>query len=45
MYLDPSADGVHRLIDRNLTGPVVMLNLLRFRPWADDSADPNGTVT
>ena len=41
MYLDPSDEGIHRLIERNLTGPVVMLNLLRFRPSADYSADPH----
>ena len=41
MYLDPSDEGIHRLIERNLTGPVVMLNLLRFRPSADYAADPH----
>jgi hypothetical protein len=41
MYLDPSGEGVHRLIERGLHGPVVMMNLLRFRTVADYSADPH----
>lgn len=35
MYLDPSHDNVLALIDRAIDGPIVMLNLLRFREVAD----------
>ena len=41
MYLDPSDEGVRRLIERDLRGPVMMLNLLQFRAVADYSADPH----
>ncbi len=40
MHLDPDDDNVRALLDRGLDGPVVMLNLLRFRPVADYGADP-----
>ena len=37
-----TADGaIRHLLDRNLTGPVVMLNLLRFRPTADYTGHPD----
>lgn len=41
MYLDPSDESVRRLFQRGITGPVVMLNLLRFRPQADYSRNPD----
>jgi hypothetical protein len=41
MYLDPTEESVRRLFERNITGPVTMLNLLRFREWADYSAFPD----
>jgi hypothetical protein len=40
MYLDPSDENVRALIDRRISGPVVMLNLLRFRDVADYRASP-----
>ena len=40
MHLDPLAGNVHHLLERELTGPVVMLNLLRFRDVADYTASP-----
>lgn len=40
-HLDPEHDNVVALIERGVTGPVVMLNLLRFREVADYSADPD----
>lgn len=39
-YLDPLDGNVTRLLERTLTGPVTMLNLLRFRDVADYSASP-----
>ena len=41
MYLDPSHDNVLALIERGIDGPVVMLNLLRFRAVADYSGHPD----
>jgi hypothetical protein len=41
VYLDPTDESVRRLFQRGITGPVVMLNLLRFRPWADYSSVPD----
>jgi uncharacterized protein (DUF1330 family) len=41
MYLDPTDDSVRNLFQRDITGPVTMLNLLRFRAWADYSAFPD----
>lgn len=35
MHLDPSDENVQALLARRLDGPVVMLNLLRYRPVAD----------
>ena len=40
MYLDPSDANVRALLDRKISGPIVMLNLLRFRDIADYSASP-----
>ena len=40
-YLEPSADAGRALFTRGITGPVVMLNLLRLRPVADYSATPD----
>ena len=40
MHLEPSDENVRALLDRNIAGPVVMLNLLRFRGIADYSATP-----
>ncbi len=39
-YLDPTDESVVRLLERRIDGPVTMLNLLRFREWADYSAFP-----
>lgn len=36
-YLEPTQDAGRAFVERNLNGPVVMLNLLRFRPIADYS--------
>ena len=48
-YLAPSDDAARAFFSRPPSGPVVMLNLLRFRPWADYSADPelapSGAIT
>ncbi len=40
MFIDPTPDAVDALMSREITGPVVMLNLLRFRQIADYSAAP-----
>lgn len=40
MHLDPSDESVRRLLQRGITGPVTMLNLLRFRDQADYSGFP-----
>ena len=40
VYLDPSDENARRLFERRITGPVTMLNLLRFRQEADYSAFP-----
>jgi hypothetical protein len=40
MYLDPTDESARRLFQRSVAGPVSMLNLLRFRTWADYSAFP-----
>ena len=40
MYLEPTNDNGRLLVERAITGPVVMLNLLRFRESADYSAFP-----
>ena len=36
-YLEPSENNVVTLLNRNINGPVTMLNLLRFREVADYS--------
>lgn len=40
MYLDPTDDSARRLFERGIKGPIVMLNLLRFRAVADYSGFP-----
>lgn len=40
VFLDPTDESVGRLLQRRTTGPVTMLNLLRFRAWADYTAFP-----
>jgi hypothetical protein len=40
VYLDPTDAGVRSLLERNTSGPVVMLNLLRLRDRADYSTHP-----
>jgi hypothetical protein len=41
VHLDPTDENVRHLLDRHLTGPVVMLNLLRFRETADYGDHPD----
>ena len=41
MHLDPTDESVRRLLQRGITGPVTMLNLLRFREQADYSGFPS----
>jgi hypothetical protein len=40
MYLEPVDENVMQLLKRRINGPVVMLNLLRFREQADYSSFP-----
>ena len=40
-YLEPTQDAGRRFVSRGLQGPVVMLNLVRFRAVADYSAAPS----
>jgi uncharacterized protein (DUF1330 family) len=40
-YLEPTQDAGRAFWQRGIAGPVVMLNLLRFRAIADYSADPD----
>ena len=40
-YLNPTQASGRDLIQRNISGPVVMLNLLRFREFADYSETPD----
>ena len=40
-YLEPTQAAAQHLFMRNLSGPIVMLNLLRFREWADYSDFPD----
>jgi len=40
-YIEPSQDAARAFIMRQIKGPIVMLNLLRFREFADYSATPN----
>lgn len=39
-YLEPTQEAGRRFVQRGLAGPVVMLNLLRFRDVADYSGHP-----
>ena len=39
-YLDPTQEAGRALMARGISGPVVMLNLMRFRAVADYSAAP-----
>ncbi|WP_260986289.1 DUF1330 domain-containing protein [Bordetella genomosp. 13] len=39
-HLEPTQDAGRRFIQRGIEGPVIMLNLLRFRAVADYSAHP-----
>jgi hypothetical protein len=39
-HLAPTQQAGRDFIQRGLEGEVVMLNLLRLRPWADYSAHP-----
>ncbi len=41
MYLSPTPESIAALTERNITGPVTMLNLLRFRDVADYSEFPD----
>ena len=40
-YLDPTQEAGRAFVSRRISGPVVMLNLLRFRETADYSAAPD----
>jgi hypothetical protein len=40
VFLDPTDQSVGQLLQRGISGPITMLNLLRFRDWADYSAFP-----
>lgn len=40
MYLEPTDESGRLLLERGITGPVTMLNLLRFRSIADYSSHP-----
>ena len=40
MYIEPTNENGRRLFERNITGPVVMLNLLRFREIANYTDSP-----
>ena len=40
-YLEATQEAGHRFVTRGIEGPVVMLNLLRFRPQADYAATPD----
>jgi hypothetical protein len=40
VHLDPSDANARRFVERGIEGPVVMLNLLRFREVADYSGSP-----
>jgi hypothetical protein len=41
MHLEPSDENARRLFERQIEGPVTMLNLLRFREWADYAEFPD----
>jgi uncharacterized protein (DUF1330 family) len=40
-YLEPTQESGRAFFTRNISGKIVMLNLLRFRPIADYSATPH----
>ncbi len=40
-FLDATQESGTAFVTRNIAGEVVMLNLLRFREWADYSAHPD----
>ena len=40
-YIEPTAASARALLRRGITGEVIMLNLLRFRPIADYSETPD----
>ena len=40
-YLEPTQESGREFFSRGITGPIVMLNLLRFRVTADYSATPH----
>jgi hypothetical protein len=40
-YLEPTQESGRQFFAQGITGPVVMLNLLRFRATADYSATPD----
>jgi hypothetical protein len=40
-YLEATEESAITLFSRGITGPVVMLNLLRFREFSDYSATPD----
>lgn len=40
-YLEPTQESGQAFFTRNISGKIVMLNLLRFRPVADYSATPH----
>jgi uncharacterized protein (DUF1330 family) len=40
-YLEPTQESARQFLAQGITGPVVMLNLLRFRATADYSATPD----
>lgn len=40
MYISPTPESIAELMQRGLTGPLTMLNLLRFRAQADYSETP-----
>ncbi len=40
MYIEPTSEAFVALLRRGLSGPVVMLNLLRFREVADYTGSP-----
>lgn len=41
VYLEPTQEAGRALVQRGLTGPIVMLNLLRLKDVADYSAHPD----
>jgi hypothetical protein len=41
MFLDPTDASVRHLLDRDINGPIAMLNLVRLRDIADYSAYPD----